>query len=179
MKKLLTLALAVCILLTGCSKYNEEEESEVIPKGYTLIARMYSEEQGYSSIYSDGYNVIDTDGKKRSDYHKDAKPALAVSLTAKPAKDFKTFEGTDVINPLTINDTSVKPYIPYNYISDLDASACYLATCKAQGYTMTSLKQDSVSADVEFVKNDTKLRVVIYESMLKIYASGLENEAWR
>lgn len=122
-----------------------------------------------SRIYNEGEFVIR--------YAKGSLEMIGFSLTESPFEKYAVFKGTDIPNPSSIEGFSL--VLPYNYEASLQASSRYFATCLKAGFTIKEFKQDSQCMESTLYKGDTTLRVVVFETRLKIYAEGLEKEGWR
>lgn len=110
-------------------------------------------------------------------YGKESLEMIGFSLTESPFQDYLAFAGTDIPNPSSIEGFLL--VLPYNYEASLKSSSRYFATCLEAGFKIKEFKQDSLRMETTLYKGDTTLRIVVFEPRLKIYAKGLEKEAWR
>jgi hypothetical protein len=109
--------------------------------------------------------------------HGDGPGIIGFVISARPFEDYDNFGNTPIPDPGSIE--GFENTLPYNYDTDLQSAASYFSTCLSAGFSILEFKQDNLSVETTLVLNDEKIRLVIYETKMKIYAKGLEKEEWR
>jgi len=167
------------LCLCGCSTAEAVSE-EFDPTGMIEVFRSYSPASGYSHVFYDGQKFYNSFGDEVADSDDfDTNKIIAVHIASKPAEQYAYYRGTKIPDPTSLRLSSIKLYMPYNYKADLDSSNVYLATCLSLGYKLQSLKQSSMRAEILLSNGEDDFRVVVYNSILKIYGKNMENQDWR